>query len=163
MRKGDSETKPLDVNELIIGVETFAQADALENNVNLVLDLGTNLPRTVGDRTQLQQVLLNLIRNGSEAMKDLKDDLRELVVQTSMHEPNSLMISVCDAGPPLDAKVFDQMFESFHSTKPDGLGMGLSISRSIVQAHGGQLWATKNDDQGITLRFTLPCQEEGSS
>ena len=163
LRKGESETKPLDINELIVGVKAFAQADTLEHNVNLVLDLGTDLPITVGDRIQLEQVLLNLIRNGSEAMKDLKDDHRELVVQTSMGEPNSLMISVRAAGPPLDAKVFDQMFKSFHSTKPDGLGMGLSISRSIVRAHGGQLWATKNDDQGITMHFTLPCQERGSS
>ena len=164
LRKGDSEAKLLDINELIIGVKTFAQADALENSVNLVLDLGPDLPRTVGDRTQLEQVLLNLIRNGSEAMKDLdEDDHHELVVHTSMSEPNSLLISVRDAGPPVDAKVFDQMFESFHTTKPDGLGIGLSISRSIVQAHGGQLWATKNDDQGITMRFTLPCQEQGSS
>ena len=122
-----------------------------------------DLPKPVGDRIQLQQVVLNLIRNGSEAMKDASGNNHELVVKTSMSEPNAVMIAIRDAGPRIGDEAFDQLFQPFYTTKSNGLGMGLFISRSIVEAHGGRLWAARNEDQGITVCCTLPCEERVAS
>jgi signal transduction histidine kinase len=157
--KGDLEKRPLEPNEIIHSIEVFAKADALQSGIGLRLDLSPELPRVLGDRIQLQQVLLNLIHNGLEAMRALAGP-RELVVQTSQSGLAEIMVSVSDAGPPLAASVLQRMFEPFYTTKPGGLGMGLSISRSILEAHGGRLWAEPNPDQGITVRFILPAVKE---
>lgn len=161
LRKGDVRKHPLDVNDMIRDVETFARADALENDVDLAFDLTPGLPPAEGDRVQLQQVVLNLVRNGSEAMRDAGDS-SPLLVRTG-RDGKAVLVAVSDAGPPLDDAVFARMFDPFFTTKPAGLGMGLAISRSIVEAHGGRLWATRNAGRGLTVRLALPPAEEGAA
>ena len=160
LRRGKLQKLPLDLNEVICGVEGLARPDALLNNVRLVLDLAPDLPEVIADRIQLEQVLLNLIRNGLDAMKDVAEDL---VVKTSVSASGTITVAVRDTGPPLEDEAFDQMFEPFYTTKHQGMGMGLSISRSIIEAHDGHLWATRNDKKGMTLSFTLPCDQGRSS
>ncbi len=157
--KGEREKSSLDINELIQELEIFTRSDTQKNNVNVVFDLAADLAKTIGDRVQLEQVLLNLLRNSMEAMKDLDNEGSELVVKISMSEPDVIMIAIRDGGPPLNDEVFEQLFQPFYSTKAGGLGMGLPISRSLIESHGGRLWATKNEDQGITVCLTLPCEE----
>ena len=163
LSRGERERSPLDINELIRGLEIFTRADIQKNKVKLVLDLAADLAKTNGDRIQIEQVLLNLIRNGMESMQELDNEGRELVVKTSMSEPNVIMVGILDTGPPINDEVFEQLFEPFYSTKASGLGMGLSISRSLIESHGGRLWASRNEDQGITMCLTLPRKEGESS
>jgi len=159
LRKGDGERLSLDVNEIIRAVGPFSRADALEHNVVLVMDLAARLPRVLGDRIQLQQVILNLIRNGSEAMRGESLGRRELVVATTLATAEFVEVTVRDGGPRLSDEEFARMFQPFYTTKADGLGIGLSLGRSIIEAHGGLLWATRNDmDSGITMHFTLPVE-----
>jgi signal transduction histidine kinase len=136
------------------------QRGADEKKVLLKLDLDTTLPRVLGDRTQLQQVLLNLIINGFEAIGDAGNGSRELVVRTLKDEPDSVMISVQDGGIGIDEENRDLLFNAFFTTKAEGLGMGLSISRSIIENHGGRLWATQNPNKGATFSFTVPIYKE---
>ena len=111
----------------------------------------------MGDRVQLQQAVLNLILNGIEAMSDVQDRPRELVIRTQRSEDNDgVCVAVQDSGIGVDPKSEEQIFDAFHTTKPGGLGLGLSISRSIVQGHGGRLWAVSNDGPGATFRFCVP-------
>ena len=163
LRRGELRKRPLDLNEVIYGVEGLVRPDLFQNNVRMVLDVAPDLPEVIGDRIQLEQVLLNLIRNGSDAMKDLAEDHCDLMVKASAGASGTITVTVRDTGPPLEDEAFDQMFEPFYTTKPQGLGMGLSISRSIIEAHGGHLWATCNDKKGMTLSFTLPCDQGRSS
>ena len=135
-------------------LKPLARADARQHGVMLVLELADDLPRTLGDPIQLQQVVLNLVRNGVEAVRGC-EGRRDVVVRTAL-AGEGLEVTVVDAGPRLDDDTFARMFEPFYTTKPTGLGIGLSLSRSIVEAHGGLLWATRNADRGVTMRFTLP-------
>ena len=159
LRKDQFDRSQLDINEVIQGVESLARTEALENKVTLVFDLAADSLTTWADRIQLEQVLLNLIRNGSEAMKSSSGENGELVVGTRLLETNTIIISICDSGPSLDRQSFDRIFEPFYTTKPNGLGMGLPICRSIVEAHGGRMWAVQSPEQGITVYFTLPYRE----
>jgi signal transduction histidine kinase len=119
------------------------------------LQLATDLPRVHGDRVQLQQVMLNLILNAIEAMSTVNDRPRELFVGTCVHDKTEVRVTVRDSGIGLDPESLEKVFAAFHTTKPGGLGMGLSISRSIVENHSGRLWATTNDGPGTTFQFTL--------
>jgi C4-dicarboxylate-specific signal transduction histidine kinase len=119
------------------------------------MELAPDLPRVLGDRVQLQQVLINLILNGIEAMSEVTDWPRELVVGTKRHGRAQVLTEVRDAGVGFDPAHIDQFFAAFQTTKPGGLGMGLAISRSIVENHGGQLWANANEGGGATFQFTL--------
>jgi signal transduction histidine kinase len=114
------------------------------------------LPLIPGDRIQLQQVLLNLIVNAIEAMSGVGDGLYELVVRSARDPANGVLVSVSDSGPGLDSTSLDRLFEPFHTTKTQGLGLGLTISRRILEAHGGRLWATANVPRGAVFQFTLP-------
>jgi signal transduction histidine kinase len=116
-----------------------------------------DLPQVMADRVQLQQVLTNLTLNGIEAMKDV-DAARELTVKSEQADNSHLLISVSDAGVGLAPEQAEQIFKAFFTTKPDGTGMGLSISRSIIEAHGGRLWATANQPRGAVFQFTLPAE-----
>jgi len=116
------------------------------------------LPPVLGDRIQLQQVLLNLIVNAIEAMSAVKDRPRELTITSSLHGPEWVLVQVRDTGPGFEGEQADHLFEAFHTTKPEGLGIGLSISRSIIEAHGGRLSAESNVPHGAIFRFTLPAQ-----
>jgi C4-dicarboxylate-specific signal transduction histidine kinase len=144
------------MNEAIEEVLALAQGEVRARRVALRTDLATRLPPVLGDRVQLQQVVLNLVMNGIEAMSSVQDRPRELVIRTQEREDDEVVVTVQDSGTGIDPKVTEHMFDSFYTTKGDGMGMGLSISRSIVQDHGGRLWATTNDGPGATFQFTLP-------
>jgi hypothetical protein len=119
------------------------------------MELAADLPPVMGDRVQLQQVVVNLILNAIEAMSTMEDRERDLLISTQPGEGDEVCVAVQDSGIGLDPKNVERIFDAFHTTKPGGLGMGLSISRSIVERHGGRLWAVSNDGPGATFRFTL--------
>ncbi|MBT8274529.1 MAG: hypothetical protein KJO39_00130, partial [Bacteroidia bacterium] len=160
LEKKPLERSPLQVRDLIHDVIMLVQKSADEKKILLKLDLASKLPKVTGDRIQLQQVLLNLIINGFEAIGDAGDGSCELVVRCSKKEPDSVMISVQDSGIGIDEENRDLLFNAFFTTKIEGLGMGLSISRSIIEDHGGRLWATQNPDKGTTVSFTVPIYKE---
>ena len=146
----------LDINEAIGEVVVLAGSEMRRNRVILQMELAADLPPIMGDRVQLQQVVLNLILNGIEAMGTIQDRPRELVIRTQHGEgDDEVCVAVQDSGIGLDPKSLERVFDAFHSTKADGLGLGLSISRSIVEGHGGRLWAVSNEGPGATFQFTL--------
>jgi PAS domain S-box-containing protein len=147
--------KRLDINEAIEEVVTLTQSEVRKNRVALRTELAADLLPVTGDRVQLQQVVMNLILNGIEAMCAVEDRKRELVIRSQRGEGDGVTVAVQDSGIGLDPLGAGRMFDAFHTTKPGGLGMGLSISRSIVESHGGRLWAVSNDDAGATFQFTL--------
>jgi signal transduction histidine kinase/CheY-like chemotaxis protein len=145
----------LDINEAIKEVVILTQSEVRRNKAALRMELAADLPPVMGDRVQLQQVVVNLILNAIEAMSTVEDRERDLVIRTQRGEGDEVRVTVQDSGIGLDPKNVERIFDAFHTTKPDGLGMGLSISRSIVERHGGRLWAVSNDGPGATFRFTL--------
>jgi predicted ATPase/signal transduction histidine kinase len=150
----------LDINEAVREVAVLTGSEMRRNQVVLRMELAADLAPTMGDRVQLQQVVLNLILNGIEAMSTVQDHPRELVIRTQRGEnDDEVWVAVQDSGIGLDPESREQIFDAFHTTKPTGLGLGLSISRSIVEGHGGRLWAASNDGPGATFLFTLlKCQ-----
>jgi signal transduction histidine kinase len=124
-------------------------------SISLRTELAENLPQVIGDRVQLQQVLLNLMINSIDAMKGM-DGTRELAIKSQRVENENVVVSVTDSGVGLPPQQGDQIFNAFFTTKPHGTGMGLRISRSIIESHGGRLWATANSGRGATFHFTLP-------
>lgn len=119
-------------------------------------ELATDLPDLEGDEIQAEQVILNLVCNAMEAMSESEQHRREILVRTSLHDGHSVVVDVCDTGPGLSAADAEHVFDAFVSTKEAGMGLGLSISRTIAEAHGGKLWAEPNPDRGVTFRFRLP-------
>ena len=152
-----------DINKAIHEVIALARSEVQGNRVSLKTQLAGDLPPILGDRIQLQQVLLNLMMNAIEAMRGVDEGPRELWVDSKRVESREVLIAVRDSGPGLDAKSLDRLFEAFYTTKPEGLGMGLAISRSIIEAHGGRLWATANAPHGAVFQFTLPTGGERPS
>jgi len=149
----------LDLNEAIEEVVILTQSEARRNNLALRTELAADLPPVMGDRVQLQQVVVNLILNAIEAMATVEDPARDLVITTRRGEGDEIRVAVRDSGIGLDPLNVERIFDAFHTTKPGGLGIGLSISRSIVESHGGRLWAESNDGPGATFQFTLSkCQ-----
>jgi C4-dicarboxylate-specific signal transduction histidine kinase len=146
----------LDPNETIRDVAALAQSELSRHGVALDTRLADDLPRIVADRIQLQQVILNLVVNATEAMSGSRDGRRELSIDSALDDSRHVMVAVRDSGPGLDPKNVDRLFDAFYTTKPQGLGMGLAICRSIIEAHGGRLWATANDGRGATFQFVLP-------
>ena len=155
-RKTSTEKEPLDLNVAIEEVVSLAHGEAKRYRVTMRLDLAPDLPRVVGDRVQLQQVMLNLIINGVEAMHAVTDRSRELLIKTGAGETGLVQVSVRDSGTGLEPQQMDRIFDAFYTTKAGGMGMGLSISRSIITNHGGQLWAIANDGPGTIFQFTVP-------
>jgi signal transduction histidine kinase len=149
----------VDMNEAIREVIALTQNELQRSSVTLRTRLSSGLPLVPVDRIQLQQVILNLLVNAVEAMNEVGDRPRELAV-SSGSESNDVFVEVRDSGPGVDPANLDRLFQPFFTTKPTGMGMGLSISRSIVEAHGGRLWATPNDPHGVVFRFTLPIQAD---
>jgi PAS domain S-box-containing protein len=145
----------LDVNGAVCDVEPLVRAELRRHEVALTLDLAPGLPPVIGDRVQLQQVLLNLVMNGIEAMAAVTDRPRELLIRSRPHEKDHVLVAVHDTGVGIDPHDLDQLFNAFFTTKPAGMGIGLSICRSIVDAHGGRLWATPNEGYGATFHFAL--------
>jgi signal transduction histidine kinase len=147
-------------NETIHEVIALAQSEVQGNGVALGTQLSDDVPLIFADRIQLQQVILNLMINGIEAMGGAGEGPRELWVRSGNDASQNVLVSVEDSGPGLDPKSLDHLFDAFYSTKPQGLGMGLAISRSIIEAHGGRLWATSNALRGAVFQFKLPIGSE---
>jgi signal transduction histidine kinase len=124
--------------------------------VSLRTELSADLPDVLGDRVQLQQVVINLLINAVEAMASITDRPRELIIRAQQHERSQVLVAVLDCGIGIDSQTAEQLFSAFFTTKPSGMGMGLSISRSIIRAHGGRLWASPNPGHGAAFQFTVP-------
>jgi signal transduction histidine kinase/integral membrane sensor domain MASE1 len=156
LRKGEPKLSHLDLNALIRDVAKLLGSDAIIRNVSVTLELDPTLPMAKGDRVQLQQVVLNLLLNAMDAMSDGVDGDRTVLVRTRNTEVQTLHVSVQDAGSGLRDGAHDLVFEPFYTTKPAGMGMGLAIARSIIEAHGGVIWAANNPARGATFHFALP-------
>ena len=150
----------LNINDAITEVIALIRGEIQRNRISLRTTLSTDVPLVLGDRIQLQQVLLNLILNAMEAMSDVSPQPRELSVSSAKDGPNGALVSVRDSGTGLDGTVLDRLFEAFYTTKAHGMGIGLAVSRTIIQAHGGRLWAAPNVPQGAIFQFTLPVDGE---
>jgi signal transduction histidine kinase len=161
VKKGDLEFVPLDLNELIREVARLMRSDAISRGISLSLQLAADLPTVRGDRVQLQQVVLNLVLNGLDAMHEPGGGERTLVIRTARDGADAVVVSVQDAGTGIDEKNVDQLFHPLFTTKTEGLGMGLTIARTIVDAHGGRLSAANNVTAGATFQFSLPVSREG--
>jgi PAS domain S-box-containing protein len=156
VKKAPSRSSRFDLNEAILDVIALTRSEVLKHGVALQTELATNLPSVDGDRVQLQQVILNLVMNAAEAMSDLGEETRELLISTQMDAAGGVLVAVRDSGPGLDPTSAHRVFEAFYTTKSAGLGMGLAICRSIIEAHGGRLWASANEPRGTVFQFTLP-------
>jgi signal transduction histidine kinase len=150
-----------------MSVLTLTEREQRSHGIVLRTELGPALPRLAGDRVQLQQVLLNLILNAIEAMSVVHDRARELTIVSRQDPPDAVptavLIEVRDCGHGLDPNNAEHLFEAFYTTKPDGIGIGLSISRSIIEAHGGRLWASANSPHGAVFQFRLPVADEAAA
>jgi signal transduction histidine kinase len=160
LRKGDLEFVPLAVNEIVGEVAWLVRSDALIRNVSMSLELAPDLPSVLGDRVQLQQVVLNLVLNGLEALRPPWAGARTLVIRTATAGTAAVTVAVQDSGTGIDEKDADCIFQPLYTTKAEGLGMGLAIARTIVDAHGGRLVAANNEEGGATVYFTLPVRRQ---
>jgi signal transduction histidine kinase len=158
-RKGTPQRELVDVNELIQELIVLLRSEATRYSIALRTELAADLPQLMGDSVQLQQVMMNLIINSIDAMKDV-DGTRELVIKSERADNEQLMVWISDTGVGLPPQQTDQIFNAFFTTKPHGTGMGLRISRSIVESHGGRLWASDNLPRGASFHFTLPIKAE---
>jgi signal transduction histidine kinase len=146
----------LNIHDVIHETIGLVRSDAEAQHVQITLDLTADPPLVAGDRVQLRQVLLNLVRNAFEAMHQVEDGSRILVVRTTATTPGGIAVAVQDRGPSLDETSLARLFHPFFTTKAGGMGLGLALSRSIIAAHGGWIWATRNPERGLTVSFTLP-------
>jgi C4-dicarboxylate-specific signal transduction histidine kinase len=152
----------LDMNEVIEELTVFLRDEAIRRGISIRADLASDLPRVKGDRVQLQQVVLNLLINGMDAMNGFAGRTRDLLIGSRRHDARAILISVQDSGIGLQPEIADRIFEPFFTTKPQGIGMGLSISRSIVESHRGHIWAEPGRSGGALFQFTIPL-DSGSS
>lgn len=150
------QMEKLDINDAILEIAGLIQGEVLKNGVTARMELAESLPHIQGDRVQLQQVVLNLMINSIQAMSDLAGGQRELHVTTDMIASEGVRVAVRDCGPGFSAENLQRLFAPFYTTKPNGMGMGLSICRSIIEDHGGRLWASRIDPQGALFQFTIP-------
>jgi len=158
-KKGTPQRELVDVNEVIRETIVLLRSEAMRYTISVRTELAADLPQVMGDRVQLQQVLMNLMINGIEAMKDV-DGTRELAIQSQRAKNEQLLVSVSDTGVGLPPQQTDQIFNAFFTTKPHGTGMGLRISRSILESHGGRVWAADNSPRGASFYLTLPAKVE---
>ena len=156
-KRNPPQRSPLDANDVITEMVVLLRGEATRHAISIRTELAADVPKITGDRVQLQQVLMNLMLNGIEAMHETGG---VLMLKSERYKHGHVLISVSDTGVGLPADHADQIFNAFFTTRPQGSGMGLAISRSIVESHGGRMWATANDGRGATLQFTLPVQVE---
>jgi signal transduction histidine kinase len=154
-KKGESKRQLIDIDEVIREIVALLRNEAQRYSISIITDMGANLPNVMADSVQVQQVVMNLIMNSFDAMKDV-DRTRELTIRSRRAEDPYLTISVTDTGVGLPSQEINKIFDAFFTTKSHGLGMGLRISRSIVEAHGGRLWGADNSPHGAIFSFTLP-------
>ena len=159
--KREAASELVDLNEATREVIALSRSELERNRVVTRTELADGLPPVTGDRVQLQQVILNLLRNGSDAMSDVDDRPRELLFRTELESGNCVRLSVRDAGVGFESQALDRLFQSFYTTKSDGMGIGLSVSRSIIENHRGRIWVTPNDGPGVTFLFSIPCVVDG--
>jgi signal transduction histidine kinase len=159
-RKAPAHREALEINEAISEIMGLTRVAMLEHDVSVKVQLSEGLPRILGDKVQLQQVILNLIMNAIEAMSEVSEGSRELQISTRRADSDGVLITVSDSGPGMPQASPEQLFEAFYTTKASGLGMGLSICRSIVEAHDGRLWVTRNEPRGAVFYMMLPIGEK---
>jgi signal transduction histidine kinase len=159
-KKADPEKALLDINNLISDAILLVQREAISSQVSLQIDLASRPPAVRGDRVELQQVIINLVMNGIEAMAAITDGPRKLLVRSHLHEADQVVIAVQDLGSGIDPDNADKLVNLFFTTKSNGMGMGLSICRSIIEAHGGRVWASRNIGPGTTFQFALTAEPE---
>ena len=156
VKKAPQRKDRLEINGAIREVIELTRGEAEKNRVSVRTQLADDLPLIQGDRVQLQQVMLNLIVNAVQAMSGVGDGARELLISTGTAELDGVLVTVRDSGPGLPPSSLERLFDAFYTTKADGMGMGLSICRSIIEAHGGRLWASENLPRGAVFQFTAP-------
>jgi C4-dicarboxylate-specific signal transduction histidine kinase len=155
-KNSEPEKAPLDINDVIHEVVRLVQREMLANGASLRLELAPALPVVPGDRVQLQQVLINLVINAIQAMASVADRPRDLRIRSQQGDDGHVLVAVTDSGSGIEADNMNELFKAFFTTKPSGMGMGLSICRSIIEAHGGRVSAANNAGPGATFQFTLP-------
>jgi C4-dicarboxylate-specific signal transduction histidine kinase len=150
----------LDINETVLETLVLTRMEVAQHRASLSTELSDDAPLVWTDRIQLQQVILNLVMNAIEAVSAVGDGPRDLLVSTAKHEADGVLLTVRDSGTGLDPEKLDHIFDAFYTTKREGMGMGLAVSRSIIEAHGGRLWASPNEPRGAVFQFTLPSNGE---
>jgi C4-dicarboxylate-specific signal transduction histidine kinase len=156
IKKAPPRKDDLEINKVILEVIALSHGELVKNGVSVQTQLAEDLSLIHGDRVQLQQVILNLIMNAVQAMSGVSEGSRELLIGTGKDASSGVFVAVQDSGSGLDPKNSERLFDPFYTTKPSGMGLGLSICRSIVEAHGGRIWATANVPRGAAFQFTLP-------
>jgi len=162
MKKSELKSEELDLNSVIFEVIELIRSDALIKNVSVAAQLAPELPAVRGDRIQLHQIMLNLTINALDAMKGIPVSERRLEITTRRINAHSVQVAVQDAGTGIPPDQLDKVFEPFFTSKSQGLGMGLAICRSIINMHGGRIWATNNPGSGVTFRFVLPINDNST-
>jgi C4-dicarboxylate-specific signal transduction histidine kinase len=155
-KRSEPQMVSLDINDVIREAILLVQREVISHGVSLQTELASALPHVLGDRVQLQQVIINLLMNGVEAMAPITDRPREIVIRSQQQDAGQVHVAVQDSGIGIDSATAEQLFSAFFTTKASGMGMGLSISRSIIRAHGGRLWASPNAEHGAAFQFTVP-------
>ena len=155
-KRTEPQMVSLDINDVIREAILLVQREVLSHGVSLQTELASALPPVLGDRIQLQQVVINLLINGVEAMAPIMDRPRQMLIRSQQQEAGQVHVAVQDSGIGIDSETAERLFSAFFTTKPSGMGMGLSISRSIIRAHGGRLWVSPNPDHGAAFQFTVP-------
>jgi len=158
-KRSEPQMVSLDINDVIREAILLVQREVHSNGVSLRTELSSALPHVLGDRVQLQQVLINLLINGVDAMASVADRPREILIRSQLHEADQVLVAVLDSGIGIDSEIAEQLFTSFFTTKPSGMGMGLSI----IRAHGGRLWLSPNAGHGAAFQFTVPINGQGVS
>jgi C4-dicarboxylate-specific signal transduction histidine kinase len=161
--KKEAAIESVDLNEATREVIALSLSELQRGRVILRSELAQDLPLVTGDRVQLQQVVLNLLRNASDAMSTVDDRPRDLLIRTESDDNDGVRLSVSDVGIGFEPQVAGKVFEAFYTTKDEGMGIGLSVSRSIIERHHGRMWATPNNGPGVTFSFSIPCRQEGST
>ena len=160
MRKSEFHITEFNMKDLVEDIVPLVTSHEAMRKISLHLELDETIPLVAGDRIQIQQVILNLILNSTEALMNMKKQARSITVRTHQQDTQTVTLSVKDNGQGIEAKAMPHLFEPFYTTKQEGLGMGLAICRSIVETHGGHLWAENNPDGGATFYFTIPIARE---
>jgi len=163
VKKAPPHNDRLEVNEAVLEVIGLTRNEMAKNGISVRTQLAEILPAIQADRVQLQQVVLNLLINAVDAMSGMSEGVRELLISTAKTDPEGVLVAVRDSGPGLASEGLERLFEAFYTTKPGGLGMGLSICRSIIEAHQGRLWASANVPRGAVFQFTVPASPNTGS